>query len=217
MPDFKGTATFDNLFAAAETRLSCYTLSDESTIPDTRIHEIVNAAVKHAPSSFNVQSARAVILVKDDHQALWDLADRAVKSSTEEKNHEFLQKMVSGFRKAYGSVLWFEDKDALDGLAAKNPLFGHLVPEWADSSSGMHQFLVWTALELEGMGCNLQHFNFIPEFAEEVLKHWNLPKQWIFKSQLVFGKPTDGLKRGKERTYAPLADRVMIFGSEGPS
>ena len=167
MPDFKATATVDTLFAAAETRLSCYTLTNESTIPDSRIHEIVNAAVKHAPSSFNVQSARAVILVKQEHEALWDIADRSVKSATEEKHHKMLTGMVGGFRGAYGSVLWFEDQDALDGLAAKNPLFGHLVPEWGDSSSGMHQFLVWTALELEGLGCNLQHFNFIPEFTEE--------------------------------------------------
>lgn len=213
MPDFKATATVDTLFAAAETRLSCYTLSNESTIPDSRIHEIVNAAVKHAPTSFNVQSARAVILLKQEHEALWDIADRTVKTATEEKNYNFLAKMVQGFRAAYGSVLWFEDQDALDGLAAKNSLFGHLVPEWADSSSGMHQFLVWTAFELEGLGCNLQHFNFMPEFTDEVLKRWNLPKQWKFKSQLVFGKPTDGLKRGKERTYAPVDERVMIFGS----
>lgn len=206
-------ATVDSLFAAAETRLSCYTLSNESTISDSRITEIVERAVKHAPSSFNVQSARAVILVKKEHEALWALADESVKSATEEKNHAFLSKMVQGFRGAYGTVLWLEDQEALDGLAAKNPLFGHLVPEWADSSSGMHQFLVWTALELEGLGCNLQHFNFMSEFSEMVRERWSLPKSWILKSQLVFGKPVDGLKRRKERTYEPLEGRVKIFGS----
>lgn len=206
-------ATVDSLFAAAETRLSCYTLTNESTISDSRISEIVQHAVKHAPSSFNVQSARAVILVKQEHERLWELAEQTVKTSTEEKNHDFLGKMVQGFKGAYGTVLWFEDKEALDGLAAKNPLFGHLVPEWADSSSGMHQFLVWTALELEGLGCNLQHFNFMSQFTDEVLRRWNLPETWLLKSQLVFGKPSDGLKRRKERTYAPLEERVRILGS----
>ena len=51
-------------FEAAKLRCSVYTLTNKSTISDERIKEIVESAVKHAPSSFNVQSARAVILLK---------------------------------------------------------------------------------------------------------------------------------------------------------
>ena len=202
----------DSLFAAAETRLSCYTLTKESPIPDSRIHEIVSFAIKHAPSSFNVQSARAVILTNGEHDRLWEIAEQTAKSTRSEKEYEMLKKMIGGFAAAYGSILWFEDKNALDGLAAKNPLFGHLVPQWGDHSSGMHQFLVWTALELEGLGCNLQHFNFMPEFSDEVLKQWDLPKSWRLKSQLVLGKPEDGLVRRRERMYAPVEERVKLIG-----
>ncbi|KAF2208636.1 hypothetical protein CERZMDRAFT_91518 [Cercospora zeae-maydis SCOH1-5] len=125
-----------------------------------------------------------------------------------------LGKMIGGFAGAYGTVLWLEDTEALDGLAAKNPLFGSLVPQWGDHSSGMHQFLAWTALELEGLGCNLQHFNFMDEFETAVKKEWDLPDTWRLKSQLVFGAPVDGkLVRRKERTYAPLEERVKVFGA----
>ena len=160
-----------------------------------------------------MQSARVIVLVKGEHDKLWDIATRVVKIATPEDKHEMLTKMVSGFSKAYGTVIFFEDQIALDGLAAKNPLFGHLVAVWAEGSSGMHQFLIWTAFELEGLGCNLQHFNFMQEFTDEVIKQWELPESWKLKSQLVFGNPTNGLARGKERTYAPLDDRVKIFGS----
>ena len=209
----KTTPTVDNLFAAATTRISCYTLTKESPISDDRINEIVGFAIKHAPSSFNVQSARAVILTKSHHDKLWDIADSTAKAKKSEKEYGMLGGMVKGFAGAYGTVLWFEDTEALDGLAAKNPMFGHLVPQWGDHSSGMHQFIVWTALELEGLGCNLQHFNFMPEFSEEVSKQWNLPKSWQLKSQLVFGKPEDGLVRKRERTYAPVEDRVRLINS----
>ena len=209
----KTTATVDNLFRAAETRLSCYTLTKESPLADSRIYEIVGFAIKHAPSSFNVQSARAVILTKAEHDRLWNLADQTAKTTRSEKEYGMLQKMIGGFAAAYGTVLWFEDLEALDGLAAKNPMFGHLVPQWGDHSSGMHQFIVWTALELEGLGCNLQHFNFMPEFSKEVSKQWDLPKSWQLKSQLVFGKPEDGLVRKRERTYAPIEDRLKLIGS----
>lgn len=94
----------------------------------------------------------------------------------------------------------------------KLTLSSHLVPEWGDVSSGMHQFLTWTALELEGLGCNLQHFNFMPEFSDAVKKQWQFPESWKLKSQLVFGKPVGGLVRKKERTYAPLDERVKVIG-----
>jgi predicted oxidoreductase (fatty acid repression mutant protein) len=78
----------------------------------------------------------------------------------------------------------------------------------------MHQFIVWTALELEGLGCNLQHYNFMPEFTAEVRKTWNLPDTWDLYSQLVFGQPQNGaLQRSRERTYLPLEDRVKLFGA----
>lgn len=31
-------------------------------------------------------------------------------------------------------------------------------PGWATQSDAMTQFAVWTALEAEGLGCNLQHY-----------------------------------------------------------
>jgi predicted oxidoreductase (fatty acid repression mutant protein) len=72
----------------------------------------------------------------------------------------------------------------------------------------MHQFTVWTALEAEGLGCNLQHYNYSPEFANAVAETWHLPATWKLKSQLNFGQPTGA---PKERTYAPLEERVKVF------
>ncbi|KAF7191773.1 putative nitroreductase HBN1 [Pseudocercospora fuligena] len=205
--------TTASLLSASETRISCYELTSTSPIPDTRIHEIITHTIKHTPSSFNVQSARAVILLKTDHKKLWDLADNVAKKVHPEPYEKMLKKMISGFKEAYGTVLWFEDDEALKGLAAKNPLFGDLVPGWGEVSNGMHQFVAWTALELEGLGCNLQHFNFMEEFSDAVSKEWNLPSTWKLKAQLVFGTPVNGLVRKRERTYKPLEERVQMFGS----
>ncbi|KAK3696617.1 putative nitroreductase [Vermiconidia calcicola] len=205
-------ATETPLFTAAEDRISCYQLADTSPVPDSRIHEIVNFAVKHTPSSFNVQSARAVILLKNEHKALWDLADEVAKATVPEAHEKMLAKMIQGFRAAYGTILLLEDQDSLESLRAKYALFGHLVPEWSEASSGMHQYLIWKALQLEGLGCNLQHFNFMPEFTDAVRERWDLPKTWELKSQLVFGAPSDGqMVRKRERTYLPLEERPISF------
>ena len=83
----------------------------------------------------------------------------------------------------------------------------------SDHSSGIHQFIAWTALELEGLGANLQHYNFMPDFVEAVRKEWDIPDTWTLHAQLVFGTPQNGLERSKERTYLPLEDRVKVHGA----
>lgn len=84
----------------------------------------------------------------------------------------------------------------------------------ATHSNGIHQFIAWTALELEGLGCNLQHYDFMPEFCDEVRKEWSVPESWVLHSQLVFGEPVNGLQRSRERTYLPLEERVKMHGGE---
>lgn len=40
----------------------------------------------------------------------------------------------------------------------------------------MHQYMLWTALEAEGLGANLQHYNPLPnQKASEI---WKIPLQW---------------------------------------
>ena len=92
---------------AIEARRSIYALANETTIPDSRIEEIVKHAVLHVPSAFNSQTARCVVLLKDQHQKLWDIALEASKASLPP---ELFEKMVGpripGFRGAYGTVCW---------------------------------------------------------------------------------------------------------------
>jgi len=200
--------------AAVEQRCSCHALTKESPIADSRVKEIVDWAVTHAPSSFNVQSARAVLLVGGDHDKLWDIGDTILQQKMPEPAYRALAPRVQGFKAAHGTVLWFEDRSALEALGQKNPGIQGCIPEWSHHSNGMHQFIVWTALELEGLGCNLQHYNFMPEFTQEVRQTWGLPDTWDLYSQLVFGQPQTGaLQRSRERTYLPLEDRVKLFGA----
>lgn len=98
------SATVKTLFDIAENRKSVYTLTNKSPISDDRIKEIVSLAVKHAPSSWNVQSARAVILLKKDHEKLWDIGDKVLKSALPEAVYQTMAPRVAGFRAAYGSV-----------------------------------------------------------------------------------------------------------------
>lgn len=89
---------------AVEHRRTIYQLTKKSTISDARIKEIVETAVKHVPSSFNSQSARLVVLLKDEHEKFWDIVRDILKGMVPEENWEHTGNRIAGFRNAYGSV-----------------------------------------------------------------------------------------------------------------
>lgn len=66
---------------------------------------------------------------------------------------------------------------------------------------------VWTALQSEGFGANLQHYS--PLIDEQIAKTWNIPASWKLDAQLVFGTPNS---EPGEKTFAPIEDRYKVFG-----
>lgn len=75
----------------------------------------------------------------------------------------------------------------------------------------MHQFMLWTALEAEGLGCNLQHYNPLPD--QKTSDVWGIPLEWSLKSQLVFGEPAEGAREKlQEKSMEPIEKRAMFFG-----
>jgi predicted oxidoreductase (fatty acid repression mutant protein) len=74
----------------------------------------------------------------------------------------------------------------------------------------MHQFAVWTALEGEGFGANLQHYN--PIIDAKVAAKWNINPEWSLKAQLVFGGKTSG-PAGDPKKQTPLEERLFVHGA----
>ena len=85
--------------SAIETRRSVYGLTNSSPIPDQKVVDIVKTAITNAPSSFNVQSARAVVVFGEEQLKVWDLILAAIQ---EDKPN--LHGWAASFRGAYGSV-----------------------------------------------------------------------------------------------------------------
>lgn len=73
----------------------------------------------------------------------------------------------------------------------------------------MHQFALWTALESENFGCNLQHYN--PIVDQKVQTEWNIPQEWKLRSQLVFGGRAG---EAGPKDFKPLEDRVLVHGAK---
>lgn len=69
--------------------------------------------------------------------------------------------------------------------------------------------IVWTALEQEGLGANLQHYN--PLIDAKIASTWNVDLKWSLKAQLVFGKPAG---QPGEKSFKPLEERVAVHGAK---
>ena len=73
----------------------------------------------------------------------------------------------------------------------------------------MHQYFLWTALEAEGFGANLQHYN--PLVDQKVQAHYKIPLEWKLRAQLVFGGRAGG---PPEKTNKPVKEIVFVHGAK---
>jgi predicted oxidoreductase (fatty acid repression mutant protein) len=198
--------TSEQLISAVAERRSTYQLSGESTISNARLEELVQKVLQATPSAFNTQTSRIIVLLGDEHRKLWDIVRAALLPHISGEQATTTLAKVASFQAAYGSILFFEDPspyEPLLGLKTYADKFG----SWRDQASAMHQLLLWTALDLEGMGANLQHYN--PLIDEQVKDTWNIDSKWSLMAQMVIGKPIADKAAAKPKK--PVGDRYSIF------
>ena len=90
--------------AAVKARRSYYGLAKESPISDNKIKETISQAVLHAPSPFNSQSTRVVVLLGEEHDKLWDIAKAALKAVIPADQYPTTEQKITKFQGAYGTV-----------------------------------------------------------------------------------------------------------------
>ncbi|HOQ02172.1 MAG TPA: nitroreductase family protein [Acetivibrio clariflavus] len=196
-----------DFYTAVADRRTYYGISKESVVSDERIKEIIEHTVKHTPSAFNSQSTRIVLLLRNHHDKLWDITKEALRKIVPPEQFSSTEDKINSFRNGYGTILFFEDNTVIQSLQKQFELYKDNFPIWAQQSNGMHQFVLWTALKIEGFGVSLQHYNELIE--NEVKKEWGIPENWKLVAQMPFGKPT---ANPGEKEIQPLENRIKIFG-----
>ena len=195
-----------DFYTAIKDRRSIYGISNEEIVSQERIEEVVKYAVKHTPHAFNSQSGRVVVLFGEQHQALWDITKETLRKIVPAENFAATEERIGSFASGYGTVLFFEDQEVIEGLQKQMELYKDNFPIWSDQASGILQYNVWTSLEIEGLGASLQHYN--PLIDDEVKEKWNIPSSWLLRAQMPFGKP---VAPAGEKEFQPLDERVKIY------
>lgn len=190
-------------------RRSYYHLGNDVKISNAEILNTIDTLLSSVPSPFNIQSARLVVLLGDQHIALWDIVESTLKPLINAEQFKSTQhKIESAFRSGYGTVLFYEDEDKLNELQKTAPKYAEHVANWSEQSSGMLQFAIWTALEDMGLGASLQHYN--PLIDDTVRRRWLIEKSWRLIAQMPFGTPEQTPEPHTQRS--PIGHRRLIFG-----
>lgn len=85
-------------------RRTHYALSKSSPISDAAIQDIVKQCVLHVPSSFNSQSTRVVLLLKAEHDKLWEIVKETIKAVVPAEAWPQSEQKLNGFKAGYGTV-----------------------------------------------------------------------------------------------------------------
>lgn len=192
---------------AFDERRSVYALGNELPVEPQAIVNMAERILLHTPSAFNSQSSRLVVLFGAQHQKLWDIAEEKLRAAVGDGDFSGSKQKLDGFRAAAGTVLFYEDKNVTQSLQEQFALYADRFPVWAQQTSAMHQYAMWTELRTLNVGANLQHYN--PLVDEDAAKAFSIPDSWELVAQMPFGNIVEP---AGEKTYQPVNERMKVLG-----
>lgn len=195
-----------NFEEAVVNRRSVYALGKNISVLESEIIATVERMAKECPSPFNIQSARVIVAMNENHENVWNVTEDVMKNIVSIAQYKEIEKKLEGFKAGYGTILFFEDSATVEMTQAKFPQYAQEFITWAAQANGMLQFAIWTALEDMGLGVNIQHYN--PLIDTEIKKCFNVPEGWNLVAEMVFGEM---LEPAAPIVKIPVKERVKVF------
>ncbi|MBR4355441.1 MAG: nitroreductase family protein [Elusimicrobiaceae bacterium] len=189
----------------ARKRRSCYALTNKIPLTEQQLFCLVREAVKQAPSAFNSQSARVMVLLAEKHHLFWQLVLGELKKIVPPEHFIQTEEKISSFDRAFGTLLFFEDIPTIQALQRRFAIYKDNFPIWAYQSNGMLEYLIWAALAEQNIGASLQHYN--PLIDKAAGKVFGIPKGWELIAQMPFGVQETPVQN---KTFLPVDNRVII-------
>ena len=191
---------------AIQKRRSIYTLGTQVNLSHNEISKVIECCLFNAPSAFNSQSARLVLLFGESYQKFWKMVLNTLKKLVPPENFGPTEKKILSFSKGIGTILFFEEEKTIQKLQKDYPTYAEQFPKWSEQGSAILQYMIWTALAEKGIGASLQHYN--PLIDSKTRQLFQLPDSWQLIAQMPFGsiEAPAGVK-----THLPLEKRVHLF------
>ncbi|NLR32465.1 nitroreductase family protein [Levilactobacillus tujiorum] len=186
----------------AKKRRSIYALGRKVDFSQDELVDLITSVIKQAPSPFNNQTTRAMILFGNSHEKLWDIVAAALRQVVKDDDaFAKTQAKINGFKAAYGTILFFTETQTVKDFEQNFPLYADNFQDWSEQAQGNAQYAVWTALAENDLGANLQHYN--PLIDDAVREAFDVPASWRLRAEMDFGS-----------IEAPAGDKDYLDDSE---
>ena len=159
-------------------RRTIYNINKNLPVSTDEIVQTVQKVTELVPDAFNMKSSRAVIVLGQKQDLLWDSIYDAFGGKVPREK-------IDGFKAGAGTILYFYDEAVVAKLQQTFPAYADNFPVWASQASGMLQLSIWSALEELNIGANLQHYN--PVIDAKVKELFKLPSSYKLIAQMPFG------------------------------
>lgn len=159
-------------------RRSYYTIHKELPVEESRVIGLIGELTELVPDAFNMKSSRIAVALGDKQDVLWDTIFDVFHGAVSREK-------IDSFKNGAGTILYCYDTETVKRLQEMFPLYADHFPTWAQQSSAMLQFSIWSGLRELGIGASLQHYN--PVIDERVRALLGLPDTYFLVAQMPFG------------------------------
>ncbi|TYA98833.1 nitroreductase family protein [Lactobacillus sp. SL9-6] len=196
-----------NFIDLAKKRRSIYALGRNVKLSTDELTDLIKTNMKQAPTPFNNQTTRAVILFGGSHEKLWDIVINRLKQEVpDEAAFARTAAKINNFKAAFGTILFYTETKTVKEFEDNFPLYADNFQDWSEQAQGNAQYSVWTSLAENGLGANLQHYN--PLIDDEVRAAFNIPASWRLRAEMDFGSIE---APAGDKEYMADDDRFLVF------
>lgn len=196
-----------NFIDLAKKRRSIYALGRNVKLSTDELTDLIKTNMKQAPTPFNNQTTRAVILFGDSHEKLWDIVINRLKQEVpDEAAFARTAAKINNFKAAFGTILFYTETKTVKEFEDNFPLYADNFQDWSEQAQGNAQYSVWTSLAENGLGANLQHYNSLID--DEVRAAFNIPASWRLRAEMDFGSIE---APAGDKEYMADDDRFLVF------
>lgn len=167
-----------NMKESLKKRRTYYNINKELPVPPEEVVLAVQELTELVPDAFNMKSARAVLVLGEKQEQLWNRIYDAFDGQVPREK-------IDSFKAGAGTILYFYDNAVVKAMQEQFPLYAGNFPVWASQANGMLQLAVWSGLRDLGIGASLQHYN--PIIDKTVRELSGVPESYVLLAQMPFG------------------------------
>lgn len=194
----------ETVISAIVNRRSVYSLGRDLPVSEERLLELISECVKAAPTAYNMQSPRVLVLLGEQHTLFWNTTLKTLRAKAT-SDFAKTEKKIAGLASGYGTVIYFEEQNTVAEYQQKFARNAHRIPTWSEHNSAMLQYAIWTALHAEGIGASLHHYD--PDITEFVKSQWSIPDSWTITGEMAFGSIVEP---GVAKDKLPADSRMIV-------